>query len=472
VNVAKHRAFFEQRASESNKTQTPERLDRAAIPKRLGTGMHPYTVVWEPMARDNLPHVERVPSRDEAIDRPQTMQPGKSTKTPGPVVNHLANIVRNRKAELQAREASVAPVSENVGQPAKFSMARVAAATLSRAEAPSQPAFLPTDGQAAAELITQFETQLTKFRQDIYSDVVNRRPSRDVLLEATREDSRMMVENRFAIRFAPSGAPEVDAANRALSISHEALYSFQTVVYGDDDGPSGVLVDSHIDSSQDALSPASDMNALSDYESDSPGSSAESSPPGSPNALNPVIPWSLVRAEAMSQPAFLPPDESVTVTELKDALGQLERAVDNENKYRMSDDAIDLLDLAMGHYRNGNVQSAHAAAMRALDGVTEILSPVDSDYASVDTSDSEGDDVVGTMKRPVTDAQRVRELRIIQKELFDTARKYPGSERGIAARNLHSANQRMFEAVGARTTYDGAVRLMPGIRSMSTARMA
>ena len=312
ANFAKHRAFFEQRASESNKTQTPERLDRAAIPKRLGTGMHPYTVVWEPMARDNLPHVERVPSRDEAIDRPQTMQPGKSTKTPGPVVNHLANIVRNRKAELQARKASVAPVSENVGQPAKFSMARVVSSLT--------PSVLPG-------------------------------------------------------RDSGDGSP-VDNARRP-----ESLSAFLQ----------DVLVDSHIGSSKRALSPASDEHAHSDSESDPPGSSAESSPPSSPNALEPVIPWSQVRAEAISQPAFLPPDDDVTMTELRDALGQLERAIDNEIKYRVSDDAADALDLAMEHYRNGDLPGAYAAVMGALDGVTEILAPpessevltpVDSDYAS------------------------------------------------------------------------------------------
>ena len=48
------------------------------------------------------------------------------------------------------------------------------------------------------------------------------------------------------------------------------------------------------------------------------------------------------------------------------------------------------------------------------------------------------------------------------------AQKFPDTERGITAWKLHSTNQQMVEVVGAGATYDGAVRLMPGIRSMST----
>ncbi len=298
ANFAKHRAVFEQLASKSNEAQTPVRLDRAVTPKRLGTGIHSGTVVWEPTARDRVSYPERVPSRSEVMDRPQTMQPGKSTKTPGPIVNHLANIVRNGKAKLRACKASVAPGSERIDQAARFSMARI--------------------------------------------------PS--------------------------SRAPLVPPGHGHLSPVDDAPRSGQPSVF-----LQYMLVDSHIDSSKRVLSPGPDERAHSDYESDSSGSSAGSSPPGSPNALDPVISWSQVLAE------------DPTVTELKDELGQLERAIENENKYRVPDDAADQLDLAMEHYRNGDIPGAYAAIMAALDGVTEILappgsrktpSPADSDYAS------------------------------------------------------------------------------------------
>ncbi|WP_250626653.1 hypothetical protein [Pinirhizobacter soli] len=311
-NVAQHSAYFEKLALESTKVQAPACLDRAAIPKRLGTGRHPGTVVWEPIANNQVSHVERIRSRDHVIDRPQAMKPGTSTKAPGPVVNHLANIVRNRKADLQERKASVAPPGEDVSQPAKFSVARKASSPT-----PSSPRG-PDSGD---------------------------------------------------------GSP-VDDARQAESMS-----SFLQ----------NMLVDSHIDSSKGALSPVLDGHVQSDYESDSSGSSAGSSPPGSPNALDPMIPRSQVLAEAASQPAFLPPDEDVTVTELKDALGQFKRAVDNESKYELSDEAFDFFELATQCCGNGDVAGAYAAVMNALDGVIEIQtppesnevpSPVDSDYAS------------------------------------------------------------------------------------------
>ncbi|WP_250634133.1 hypothetical protein [Pinirhizobacter soli] len=125
-------------------------------------------------------------------------------------------------------------------------------------------------GRGVTALIAQFDTQLTKLRQDIYRNVVDGHSSRDALLEATREDSRMMVENRFAIRYAEklsdkgahdkalvvlreapeyqrvmmnfkvSSGAEADAADHALSTSRDALSSFQAVV--DDDGnPAGVV---------------------------------------------------------------------------------------------------------------------------------------------------------------------------------------------------------------------------------------
>lgn len=97
-----------------------------------------------------------------------------------------------------------------------------------------------------------------------------------------------------------------------------------------------------------------------------------------------------------------------------------------------------------------------------------------SSDSAMGTSDSDSEaDILASepiAEPPIRTALPARELRFIQRELFEMARKYPNTECGTAAWNLHSANLQMVNAVGARTTYNGAVRLMPGIRSMSTVR--
>lgn len=137
-----------------------------------------------------------------------------------------------------------------------------------------------------------------------------------------------------------------------------------------------------------------------------------------------------------------------------------------------SADHIELQPLQETRTRNDAIESPPSSGTSSVHGDTKTLSQDSSSDSAVGTSgsDSEGEDVVVTMKRPVSNAQYVRELRVIQKQLFDMARRYPGTERGIAARNLHSANQKIFEAVDAKAAYNGAIRLMPGIRSMPTVR--
>jgi|GEM_PF-5076922 len=122
--------------------------------------------------------------------------------------------------------------------------------------------------------------------------------------------------------------------------------------------------------------------------------------------------------------------------------------------------------------RNNVIEPVSSNGTSLIHGDTKTSSQDSSGDSAVGTSgsDSDGEDVVVTTKRPVSNAQYVRELRVIQKQLFDMARKYPGTERGIAARNLHAANQKIFEAVDAKAAYNGAAPLIAGIRSMSTVR--
>jgi hypothetical protein len=74
-------------------------------------------------------------------------------------------------------------------------------------------------------------------------------------------------------------------------------------------------------------------------------------------------------------------------------------------------------------------------------------------------------------RRSLTNAYYIRELHTIQKELFQIARKHPGTERGVTARSLHSATQRVFEVVDAKTACNGANNLLPLIRTMSTSQV-
>lgn len=88
------------------------------------------------------------------------------------------------------------------------------------------------------------------------------------------------------------------------------------------------------------------------------------------------------------------------------------------------------------------------------------------------SSDSKADDplIARGSHKSLTDVDYIRKLRTIQKELFRIASKYPGTERGSTARDLHSATQRVFEVVDAKTAYSGASSLLPVIRTMSTSQ--
>lgn len=73
-------------------------------------------------------------------------------------------------------------------------------------------------------------------------------------------------------------------------------------------------------------------------------------------------------------------------------------------------------------------------------------------------------------RKSLTNVDYVRQLGTTQKELFRIASKYPGTERGMTARDLHSATQRIFEVMDAKTAFSGANKLLPLIRTMSTSQ--
>ena len=295
VSVKERRDFFEKIVSESNKAQTPELLHRSDIPKRLCTGTYPGAVVWTPNTSGRVPDFDGAPSRKEVIDCPKAIKPREPTRKPGPVVNHLANIVIKRKAELQKREASITPPGKNITLPVKFSMARTASS--------------PT-------------------------------PS------------------------APSTA-----------------------------------------------------HAHSDYVSDFSGSSSPSSPSGSPDACEPTNPQLQTCVEALDQHQLTPPEDEAIWAEVNDMIRQIDAAIADKNKYGVSDDVIEHLRCAGLHIDDRNIALAHAAYMRALNGMTEIkavqseitrrsasphlLSPIDSAY---DSDDEERDDDISPLPQGAIDA--------------------------------------------------------------------
>jgi len=355
ANFATRRAMFEKLALDATATQTPVRQDRAAIPKRLGAGIYPGVVVRTPLDRNAVPQADDEPSRAEVIDRPQTVEPARSTKHPDPFVIRLGHVGRNRNAFLPTRETSLVRADENIASSKKFSLPRPVSSWTS-------PISSGSDSGRGS-------------------------PTDEILLDSSLQSDRLMV---------------------------------------------GVLVSLDTASSTGAPDPV--MHA---------------------SVNKPCAEW----------PYQLPStscDEKASWTEFKATIEQFERVVANEDTSRTPNDAIARLILAMAHLSNSNLQGARVAANGALDNVIKVLLPLDS----------EADDVASetTVRLPATDAQCARELRIVQKELLEMARKYPDTERGTVARSLHLANLQRFKAVGARATYDGAVRVMPEIRSMSTAQ--
>jgi rhodanese-related sulfurtransferase len=126
-------------------------------------------------------------------------------------------------------------------------------------------------GRGVRTLIESFEAQANSDRRDMYREVLDGHPSREKLLDATREDSRLLREDRFAcisarhfnkegrdacaldeLRQAPSyerimkrfeasfGVPEADEAKRALSASSKEFDLFRTLVESDEEIPAGV----------------------------------------------------------------------------------------------------------------------------------------------------------------------------------------------------------------------------------------
>jgi|GEM_PF-6367839 len=354
ANFKKSREFFEALASKSKIAPPPARLDRSAIPKRLGTGNFAGAVVWEPKARASDPSVGGASSRVEAIDRP------------GKVASCPANIVQDRKIELWERLPSLLCTGEDVKIPTKFSM---------QCPVSPQPSLASSGNDSGRD------SPLDAMWRD--PSPLNGNACADMPVPQTPSARREALQSRFDVS-------SVERSKRMLSpaSSEESLDSYHS------DGECDLEMHASADDKNalerhffGLLSTApsnaeicvdneqSPETAHSDYVSDFSGSSSPSSRPDSPTASDPVIPWSQVRAEALSAPAFLPPDEDVARVDVKDAIGQLQRAVDNQDKYRISDNVIELLDDMMEHLENGDVTGAYAVAMRALDGVTEIQTP-------------------------------------------------------------------------------------------------
>ena len=451
AKVATHRAFFEQLASKPNMVQTSARLDRAAIPKRLGTGMHPGTVVWEPIARDHVPHVERVPSRNEVIDRPQTMGPDKSTRNPGQVVNHLADIVQNRKAELRVRQTSLVHANEDIITPAKFSMSRPVSPR-------SPPASGGDSGRGSPTDYIVREPTLPNDKVDVGMPAL---PPPSARLAA--------LQSRFSTLYA-------DPSMRALSpaSSEESLDSDHSCGVPDTETHASVNEKITLEHYYNNLAlPASSKVGMwvhdepseiahSDYGSNSSGSSSPSSPPGSPVARELVSPWSQAYAEALDRPPFTPPDDEVTWTKVYDAIGQLNAAIDDENMYEVSSDAIDLLQLAESYIAARNISSAYDALMRAREGVTAIQA-AQGGTAPRSPSPASSEPLLDSWEEEPTDEEWVEKLDDCFKGLKKMAADYGKSARGRAASDLRAAASEMLERSPVRSV---VMFLEPAMRDL------
>lgn len=180
----------------------------------------------------------------------------------------------------------------------------------------------------------------------------------------------------------------------------------------------------HLDFSKVNLSIAPRDDVYSDYGSHSSGSSAVSSPTGSLNAFNFLTPWTAVRDASLwgALPLHTSP---------------VQQGEKFTERSRFSSDSSSVHD------------------------DTGVSSQASSSDSALNSSDSEAE----------VDSE-LDELGIIQRELLYMAQTYPDTERGIAAGKLWAQNEKLSKAVNDDIAYRGAVRLMPGIRSMSTVRTA
>jgi hypothetical protein len=403
--VAKRRKFFEKLALEA-KPQAPARLDRSEIPKRLGAGMDSYAVVWMPMAHDNIPAVDDKPPRDPVIDRPQERETSKPGKRPGVMVPRLGNIVQNRKALLQRCRSSLVPDNEDTTIPVKFSMLRsvLSQAPLASNGGDSRPAS-PID------------------------------------------------ESPLTLRLPPAAAPATGATKQG-----ELEHYFLNLVM-----PASSSEDVCLDDEPSL------EEAFSDYESDSSQSSSDfsewSSPslsPGSPDTDEPKRSWSQAYAKALGQPPFPPPGEDVTWAEVKDAIGQLNAAIADEKEYVVSDDAIELLQLAGSHVANRDIQAAHDALMHALGGVTKIQT-VQIETPMLSPSPTLSEPALDPGDEAPTDEECTSDLDHWLRMLKQLATDYPKSARGSAAKALRQDVLEMFKVNSERTVH---TFLMSAIRDL------
>jgi hypothetical protein len=357
-----------------------------------------------PTAHDNIPSVDGEPPRDQGIDRPQARETSKSGKHLGVMVPRLGNIVQNRKALLQRCRSSLVPDNEDITVPVKFFMLRSV----------SSQAPLALNGSDSG-------------------------PASPI------DKSWLTMRLPMATAPATSASKQGDLERYFLNLVTPASSSNEACL---DDEPSL-------------------EEALSDYESDSSQSSSDfsewSSPsPGSPDTEEPKSSWSQAYAEALGQPAFSPPGEDVTWAEVKDAIGQLNAAIADEKEYVVSDDAIELLQLAGSYVANRDIQAAHDALTRALGGVTKIQT-VQSETAMRSPSPTLSEPASDPGDEAPTDEECTADLDHWLRMLKHMATDYPKSARGSAAKALRTDALEMFKGNSERTVH---TFLMSAIRDL------
>jgi hypothetical protein len=400
------------------------------------------------MPRDCVPCVDGEPFRDEVIDRAQARGPVKSTRNPGPVINHLANIVRNRKADLKTRQASLVRSNEDIATPTKFSMPRPVP--------PSSPPASPDNdsgrGSPSDEILR--EPTLSDGKVSVGILTVSP-PSARLAALKSRFDTLYVDSSRRVLSRASSkesldsghsaGVPDLQT-NASINRQNDLENYFLDLVPTASD-KAGTCVDEELSLGTTHSDYESDFSESS---SDISGSLSPSSPPGSPDAFEPS-PWSQAYTKALGQPPFSP-DGNVTWADVKDAVGQLNAAIADEDNYLVPGDAIELLRVAELHIASRDFVAAHATLMRALDGVTEIQSLSKSFPPRTPSPDSP--ELASDLCEDVlTDKECADALDHCLERLTYMAGAYAGSARGREAKALHAAAMEMFKRSSVRAVY-------------------
>ncbi|HEY4143980.1 hypothetical protein [Pinirhizobacter sp.] len=411
AQFAERLAFFESLAKDSSAGVTSPKADRADSPRGLGAiDVVALEVIRKPLSP--APPTAAEPKENlqqSASNHKQANIVGPRGAQPPRPHNHLKDIVQKGKAKLQDCQTSFVPAGEKIANPARFSMPPVAASWT--------PPTSPDSGHdSPVDKARSPGSPLSEFMQSMlrYS------PSGLLKDEPSPGSSRESPD---------SNRPAVTVSNQVMHASVDKPNLLERYF---SDLASIALVNKGV-GVDDKVSSA---DASSDYESDSPGSLSPS-PPGSPGAVVPMSTWTKAYAEAILQPPFLPPDEDVSVTEFKDALGQLNRAIDSGSNNTIAHNAIELLDLAMSHFGNGLVAEAHAAVMCALNSSADAPTPSELSPEPVS----------------LTEAEYAEDLDSLLKDLADVAKRYTGSARGREAKALQAAAYEQFQTSPASQVF-------------------